>query len=340
MDALSELLRAIHLSGTAYIDAELSASWAIQTPDSAEIAQRLAPGGGRIIPYHMIVKGACVVQIDGYEPITLEAGEVVVIPHGDVHVLSSKSKVPPLRFTADTVVEMIRRDAVSRVKHGRDGDRTRLVCGFFACDKTLSDYLILPLPRMFKFRVRGDSTAALLPHAISQSEDTPDDVANPGAQAVLCKLSELLFVDAVRSYAETLTHENAGWLSGIKDRYVSHALALMHQQPCHDWTLDTLAHELGTSRTTLADHFVRHMGRSPMQYLSEWRLRLAADALAGSDHAIKRISADAGFNSTTAFSRAFKRELGVSPGEWRRGDRPRLHVKTTACDGDRNESQG
>ncbi|MGA8864297.1 MAG: AraC family transcriptional regulator [Gallionella sp.] len=319
MDALSELLRDIRLSGTAYIDAELSASWAIQTPDSAEIAQRVAPGGGRIIPYHMIVEGGCVVQVEGDEPITLEAGEVVVIPHGDVHVLSSKFGVPPLRFTADAVVQMIRRDAVSRVKHGGDGDRTRLVCGFFACDKTLSDLLILPLPRMFKFRVRGDSTAALLPHAICQPEDSPDSIANPGAQAVLCKLSELLFVDAVRSYAETLAHDGAGWLSGIRNRYVSHALALMHQQPGSDWTLDTLAHELGTSRTTLADHFVQHMGRTPMQYLSEWRLRLAADALAGSDHAIKRIAADSGFNSTTAFSRAFKRELGVSPGEWRRG---------------------
>jgi AraC family transcriptional regulator, alkane utilization regulator len=323
MDALSELLRDIHLSGSAYIDADLSASWAIETPDSADIAQRVAPGGGRIIPYHMIVEGGCVVQVEGCEPITLETGEVVVIPHGDVHVLSSKFGVPPLRFTADAVVEMIHRDAVSRVKYGGDGNRTRLVCGFFACDRTLSDHLILPLPHMFKFRVRGDSTAAFLPFAISQSEDTPDDIANPGAQAVLCKLSELLFVDAVRSYAETLTHEDAGWLSGIKDRYVSHALALMHQQPGTDWTLDTLAHKLGTSRTTLSDHFVRHMGRTPMQYLSEWRLRLAADTLANSDHAIKKVAADAGFNSTTAFSRAFKRELGVSPGEWRRGDRSR-----------------
>ena len=340
MDALSELLRAIRLSGSAYIDAALSASWAIETPGSAEIAQRVAPGNTRIIPYHMIVEGSCVVEIEGCEPITLETGEVVVIPHGDVHLLSSKFGVPPLRFTADTVVGMIRRDAVSRVKHGGDGDRTRLVCGFFACDKALSDHLIQPLPRMFKFRVRGDSTAAFLPHAISQSEDTPDDVANPGAQAVLCKLSELLFVDAVRSYAETLTDEDIGWLSGIRNRYVSQALALMHQNPGRNWTLDTLAHELGTSRTTLADHFVRHLGRTPMQYLLEWRLRLAADALAGSDHAIKRIAADTGFNSTTAFSRAFKRELGVSPGEWRRGDRSRLQVKTTSRDGNWNEAEG
>ncbi len=154
---------------------------------------------------------------------------------------------------------MIRRDAVSRVKHRGNGDRTRLVCGFFACDRTLSDLLILPLPRMFKFRVRGDSTAALLPHAICQPEDSPDSIANPGAQAVLCKLSELLFVVALRACAETLAHDGAGWHSGIRNRYVSHALALMHQQPGIDWTLDTLAHELGVSpgewrRGKHADH--------------------------------------------------------------------------------------
>lgn len=331
MDALSELLRDIHLSGTAYIDAELSSSWAIQSPAAAEIAQRVAPGGSRIIPYHMIVEGGCAVQVEGCEPVTLESGEVVVVPHGDVHLLSSQFGVPPLELTADMVVGMIHRDAVSKVKHGGDGDRTRMVCGFFACDKTLSDHLILPLPRIFKFRVRGDSTAAFLPQVISQPEAAPDRVAVPGTQAVLCKLSELLFVDAIRSYAESLTGEGAGWLSGIRNRYVSHALACMHQQPRRNWTLDTLAHELGTSRTTLADHFVRHMGRTPMQYLLEWRLRLAADALAGSELGIKNIAADAGFNSTTAFSRAFKRELGVSPGEWRRGDRARILDENIDC---------
>lgn len=321
MDALSELLHAIRLCGTAYIDAELPATWAVETPAPAEIAERVAPGGSRIIPYHMIVEGSCVVQVAGHDPITLEAGEVVVIPHGDVQTLSSKIGLPPHRFTIDVIDQIIHRNAVSKMTLGGDGFQTRLVCGFFACDKTLSDHLIQPLPRMFKFRVHNNSAAAFLPHAINQSGNMADGITNPGSQAVLCKLSELLFVDAVRSYAESLTDQGASLLAGLKDRYVSHALALMHHQPGSDWTLDTLARHLGTSRTTLADHFVQHMGKTPMQYLSEWRLRLAADALASSDRAIKSIAANAGFNSTTAFSRAFKRELGVSPGEWRHSNR-------------------
>ena len=297
---------------------ELSAPWAIETPTSAEIAQRLAPGASRIIPYHLVVEGTCVVQLTGHAPITLEAGEVVVFPHGDVHVLSSAPGLQPLRITTDAVVKLTHPDAISRTQYGGNGPVTRLVCGFFACDKMLSDHLILPLPQIFKFRVRNDSGAALLPFAIRQSENASGEVINPGAQAVLCKLSELLFVDAVRSYVEALAEQGTGWLAGLKDRHVNRALALMHHQPGGAWTLDALAHKLGTSRTTLVDHFVQRMGRTPMQYLSEWRLRLATDALVSSDRAIKRIADDAGFGSTAAFSRAFKREMGMSPGRWRR----------------------
>ena len=231
MDALSELLHAIRLSGTAYIDAEMTPSWAIESPATADIAERVAPGGSRIIPYHMIVEGSCVVQVAGLEPITLNAGEVVVMPHGDVQKLSSKIGLPHHRMTTDEIIQMINRNAVSRLKYsGKDGDGvpTKLVCGFFACDRSLSDHLIQPLPRMFKFRVQNNSAAAYLPHAITQSGSAADNITNPGSQAVLCKLSELLFVDAVRSYADGLTDQGASLLAGLKDRYVSHALALMH----------------------------------------------------------------------------------------------------------------
>jgi AraC-like DNA-binding protein len=144
-----------------------------------------------------------------------------------------------------------------------------------------------------------------------------DGDERPGARAVLCKLSELLFVEAVRSYVDTLEDPASGWLAALKDRYVSAALALMHGQPDRQWTLERLADRIGVSRSTLADRFVRLMGQAPMQYLSQWRLHIAADALASSDSATKRIASDAGFGSLAAFSRAFKREFGVPPARWR-----------------------
>ena len=117
---------------------------------------------------------------------------------------------------------------------------------------------------------------------------------------------------------DALHDPSSGWLAGLKDRYVSAALALIHGEPGQPWTLDLLAARSGTSRSTLAERFIRIMGQAPMQYLWQWRLHLAADALASSDRGMKKVASDAGFGSIAAFGRAFKREFGVSPARWRR----------------------
>ena len=317
MDALSEILSGIHLSGSAFIEAELSAPWSVQTPSAADIAKRLAPGAARVIPYHLIVEGACSVRVGNGPPLAVDAREVVCFPQGDVHQLASSADVKPERITTEAMVALTRADGVSRVKYGGGGSRTRIVCGFFACDSTLSDRIVTPLPRVLKFRVGADSAAMLLPNAVNGARSDGERGARPGTHAVLCKLSELLFVEAVRSYVDTLEGPAGGWLVALKDRYVSAALALMHGRPERPWTLDLLADRVGVSRSMLAERFVRLMGQAPMQYLSQWRLHLAADALASSHNATKRIASDAGFGSTAAFSRAFKREFGVPPARWR-----------------------
>jgi transcriptional regulator GlxA family with amidase domain len=157
----------------------------------------------------------------------------------------------------------------------------------------------------------------LLPNTVREARSAAERAARPGTYAMLSKLSELLFVEAVRSYVDTLDESGRGWLVALKDRHVSAALALMHGQPARPWTLEMLAERIGASRSILGERFTRLMGQAPMQYLSQWRLHLAADALASSDSATKRIAIDAGFASTAAFSRAFKREFGVPPARWR-----------------------
>jgi len=317
MDALSEILSGIRLTGSAFVDAELTAPWSVQTPSAADIAKRLAPGAARVIPYHLVVEGACKVRIGDGPLLTVEAPEIVCFPHGDVHQLASSADVKPEPITAQAMVALTRADEVSRVRYGGGGTRTRIVCGFFACDSALSDRIVTPLPRVLKFRVGADSAAMLLPNAASEARSHGERGARPGTHAVLCKLSELLFVEAVRSYVDTLGDSAGGWLAALNDRHVSAALALMHGHPERPWTLDLLAERIGASRSMLAERFVRLMGQAPMQYLSQWRLHLAADALASSDSATKRIASDAGFGSTAAFSRAFKREFGVPPARWR-----------------------
>jgi AraC family transcriptional regulator, alkane utilization regulator len=233
-----------------------------------------------------------------------------------VHQLASSADLKPT-IPTEAIVAMTRADEVVPVTHGGGGSTTRFVCGFFACASALSDRIVTPLPRVLKFRVGDDSPAMLLPNAVREARSGGERGARPGTHAVLCKLSELLFVEAVRSYVDTLDDSAGGWLVALKDRHVSAALALMHGQPASPWTLEMLAERIGASRSMLGERFVRLMGQAPMQYLSQWRLHLAADALAASDSATKRIASDAGFGSTAAFSRAFKREFGVPPARWR-----------------------
>jgi AraC-like DNA-binding protein len=313
LDALSELLRVIRLSGTAFIDAELTAPWAVETPPPSAIAARLAPGAERIIPYHLVVQGACYVQLKKQKPVELAAGHVIMFPHGDVHVLASTPGLRPLQITTDAVVKLTRADSIASTHYGGGGAQTRLICGFFACGEMLSEQLVARLPKLIHCQINTDSAAALLPRSVRPS----NAAATLGFGAVLGKLSELLFVDAIRAHVESLP-ERQGWLTGLKDRYVSHGLALMYAHPGANWSLETLASAVGISRTAFADHFVQCTGMSPIQYLTQWRLRVAADSLAHSDRAIKFVAESAGFGSTPAFTRAFKREFGKSPAKWRR----------------------
>jgi len=313
MDALSELLQAIRLSGAAFIDAELSAPWSVQTPPPVDIAARLAQGAGRIIPYHLVSEGTCWTQMKGEEPLRIGAGEVVMFPHGDVHVLSSARGLTPMQITTEAVVRLTRPDAIANVQYGGGGEGTRIVCGFFACEEALSGHLVAKLPRRLHVAAAADTVAGALARSVHSLRES----ARPGAGAVIGKLSELLFVDAVRSYIESLPALD-GWLAGLKDRHLGRALALIFAKPDSDWTLEVLADEVGISRTALADRFVRCTGMAPMQFLAQWRMRRAADTLAQTDRAIKAVAESSGFQSTEAFSRAFKRQFGRPPAEWRR----------------------
>ncbi|HVC31452.1 MAG TPA: AraC family transcriptional regulator [Steroidobacteraceae bacterium] len=312
MDALSELLRVIRLTGTAFIDAELTAPWAIQTPPPSVLAARLAPGARKIIPYHLVSEGGCFIEVKGQPPIQVEAPEVVLFPHGDVHVLSSAPGLEPLQITTEAVIRLTRPDSIARARYGGNGTKTRLICGFFACEELLSGQLIQRLPHVMRCKLAADSSATLLLRSLAPTKGG----ASPGSGAVMGKLAELLFVDAVRLFVEDKSNDD-GWLAGLRDRYASQAIALIYAKPDAPWTLGSLAKAVGLSRTALAEHFARCTGVPPMQFLAQWRLRLAAEALRHTDRPIKNVAENAGFSSTAAFTRAFGREFGASPASWR-----------------------
>jgi AraC family transcriptional regulator, alkane utilization regulator len=318
VDELSELLHSFRLGGSAFIDATLTAPWSIQTPTAAELGRQMGAISQHIIPYHYVSEGTLVAQLANGASETVEKGEAIVFPHGDVHLLASEPGLSPLRITTETVVRLIKTGAISQVKYGGGGATTGLICGFFACDLSLSERFINPLPAMFKFRVPDDSAASLLPLAVRRSQTSGMSDPVPGNAGILCKLSELLSVEALRACVDRSPDLENGWVAGVKDPVIGKTLSLIHAQPGRGWTSESLADAVGVSRTTLCDRFIHRLQQTPIQYLMSWRLRLAANSITRGNLMIKQVAAEAGFSSTAAFSRAFKRELGSTPSEWAR----------------------
>jgi AraC-like DNA-binding protein len=200
------------------------------------------------------------------------------------------------------------------------GEPAEVICGFFGCDARPFNPLLATLPRTIHIRRRDTDhspISQLIALALTELEGQ-----RAGRASVLSHLSELLFVEAVRRYLETLPTEQKGWLAGLADEQVGRALAKLHDRPAHPWTLEELAREAGLSRSTLAERFAHFVGVPPMQYLAQWRIQLAARLLSTTALGLAELAERVGYGSEAALSRAFKREVGVSPAHWRQGKRP------------------
>jgi len=315
MDALSETLRVVRLVGAIFIKGRFTAPWCYYSPHADSCAPILEPGAERVVIFHMITEGDCIVQIDGIEPVHLTAGDVVVFPQGDEHLMSSELGVQPAK--ASRGLESILTKRPRELSYGGGGRMTRLVCGYLACDSRLARMLMAGLPKVLKVNVRGSNAGAWLEasvrYALAEARSP-----RPGGAGVLAKLSEVLFIEVLRLYMNEQGEGRTGWLAGLGDRVVGKALNALHQRPAHAWTLEELARESNTSRSVLAERFQELVGSSPMQYLTQWRMLLAANLLSRSNAPLARIAEDVGYQTDTAFSRAFRREFGAPPAAWRR----------------------
>jgi len=320
-DVLSEVLSAVRLTGSVFFDVTTAPPWVAEAPPSAQIADAIKPGAQHAIEYHVITRGSCWISIvDGapFEPVQLQEGDIAVIPHGEPHVVSS---APRMRAEPDLASHRRppdENDLPFKLRTGGGGDTdAHLMCGFFTCDVRPFNPLLDALPRFMRIG-RGTSAAtdALLEHFLHlASIDNADKRA--GAQSVLNKLSELLFIEAIRTYMDQLSSANTGWLSGLRDPLVGRALALLHARPARAWTLDELAGNCGASRSALVGRFTQLMGYPPIQYLTRWRMQLAARRLTERGAKVAAVAQEVGYDSEAAFSRAFKKFSGQSPSEWR-----------------------
>ena len=314
MEALSEVLREVKLNGAAFLDAEFREPWCVVA--RGRLCRLLMPDAIHFIHYHYVAEGSCRIRTeDGRAETALAAGDVVVFPNGDNHILGSD-----LQLTPGSIADIIRppaRGEVARVQYGGDGARSRLVCGFLACDPQLCSPILSALPPVFKVNMRSSPSGDWLERSLRHSVA---EVASPraGADVILARLSEVLFVEVLRCYVESLPDEQRGWLAGLRDPYVGKGLKLLHGDAARAWTVDELAREVGCSRSILAERFTHYVGQPPIQYLTKWRLALAASQLRSNGSRLARVAERFGYDSEAAFNRAFKREFGMPPAQWRR----------------------
>jgi AraC-like DNA-binding protein len=318
MDPFSQVLSALRLEAGIFLDAEFTAPWCID-PTPGKKSRRILPSAEHVAIYHLLVEGRCRARLsDGAAPVELTAGDLILFPHGDGHLLGSDVRRAPL--LAETLVQTSPEGGLARIVHGGGGDRTRFVCGYLACDSRLCRPLIQALPRMLRVELGGQSSASwmveTLRHAAEESR-----APRAGSAAVLTKLSELTFVEALRRYLETVPKEERSWLAGLRDPQVSRVLGLMHAQVARPWTVDDLGREAGLSRSALAERFTLLIGEPPMQYLTKLRLALGARALKEGSAPVIDVARQVGYESEAAFNRAFKREIGMPPATWRRHSR-------------------
>jgi AraC-like DNA-binding protein len=315
MDALSEILQSVKLEGAFFYNAEFTAPWGFRSPPSCEVAAFLRKSGKHVILYHLLSHGRARVQVENSpHSVELNAGDIVVLPHGDAHIVSNGSPAH-IVDNGEHLKEVFEQGMVL-ARNGGGGEPTLFVCGYMECDLELSKSFLGGLPPVFKVHIRNDQAGEWLENSIKFLAGEAG-TNRAGSHAVLARLSEALFVETMRRYMADLPAQQTGWLAGARDAVVGAALSHMHRAPEYPWTIAHLAQHVGVSRSVLAERFRCYLGEPPMTYLSRWRLQLGARMLTSTSYSVARISGDVGYESEPAFNRAFKRHFGAPPAQFR-----------------------
>lgn len=320
-DPLSDVLETLRLDGAVFFLWEPSWPYATHIADGRHFAPLVVRGADRVVSYHVVIDGPCWGAVDGAEPVRLESGDVLVLPRGDAYVIASERCLPS-EVATDVTASVAFFRALARgelppvVRDGGPGPGgNRLICGFLGSSSGPFDPLSEHLPPLIRLpaAAAGESPMPSLVHfATALSRERTG-----GERCLLQRLSELLFVEVLRRSLRELPAES-GWLAGLRDPLVGRALTVLHAGLTESWTLQRLAERVSSSRSTLADRFTRLVGEPPMAYLTRWRLHVAAARLDAGDAKVYAVARDVGYESEAAFSRAFRREVGMSPSAWRR----------------------
>ena len=321
LDPLSDVLRTVRLSGALFFLWDASWPFSTPVPDGRTFAPIILPGAQQIVSYHIVTEGTCWGAMPGEPALELHTGDVLLIPHGDPYVMANAPGAWSDTGSMEPALAFFRRMAAGElpvlVADGGGGTPvTRVICGFLGCDVRPFNPMLAALPRMVRVRPPADPASdrlrSLIEYALAEARQP-----RPGSRCMLLRLSELLFVEVLRRCLTSLPAGQTGWLAALRDPIVGRALMLLHRKPGQPWSLEALADEAGISRSRLAECFTRCIGQPAMQYLAQWRIQIAARLLTDGTAKVATVAREVGYESEAAFSRAFKRLVGVSPAQWR-----------------------
>jgi len=320
-DPLSDVLRMVKLTGALFFVVDASSPWGMEVPNAGAFAPIILPRARHVISYHVVTQGSGWVVCAASQPFRFAAGDVIVFPHGDAYAMQSAPDERPelgVKEALQFLEAMAKGELPFVVSEGGGGaDRAQFVCGFLGCDARPFNPLLATLPKVMHVRRRAGAEGVLLDRLIDLTLSEAQ-ASRAGGECIRLRLSELMIVEVVRHYLEALPSNHAGWLGALRDPGIGRVLALLHERPAHAWTLEELARQSGMSRSVLADRFAQLVGQPPMQYLTHWRVQVAARLLADGVEKVAVIGREVGYASEAAFSRAFKKITGVSPAMWRR----------------------
>jgi AraC-like DNA-binding protein len=314
MDALSDVLRVVGLTGGVFLDAEFTEPWSVAGKVAPDLCRPFMAQPQQVVCFHYVVEGGFELQLDHGPPMTIGAGQAVMLPRNDMHVFGSRSDLPPVG--AHELIHPPDALGLFKIRHGGGGSRTRLVCGFLGGNDQLQP-LLTSLPAALKVDFAALPGGDWIGRTFTYAARTLAE-GDPGAATVLAKLAEILFVESVRRYLADLPPEETGWLAALRDPLVGRALSLLHAHVGEDWTAEALARQVNMSRSAFAERFTAIVGQPPMRYLIGWRMQLARQKLRETRGAVAQIAYEVGYDSEAAFTRAFRREHGVPPAAWRR----------------------
>ena len=320
-DILSDVLRAVRLSGALFFLTDASCPWSVDIPPGTALIPLVLPNAQQLISYHVVISGRCWCRGPGVAEQELEAGDVVVIPQGGPYALSNPRGLPG-EWPPDEILTFFRlmaaRELPFVVPEGGGGpERLQVLCGFLGCDMLPFNPALGALPPVLVVRRPPQSAVDRLSQLIEFAMDESRE-RKAGSDCVLLRIAELMFVEVVRRHLATIAPDQTGWLAGLRDPIVGRALALLHRQASRAWTLQGLARESGMSRSALSERFTHFVGTSPIQYLVRWRMQTATCLLRDGNAKVSAVAAEVGYESVAAFSRAFARTVGVPPAAWRK----------------------